>query len=190
MTDWKSRFHSILASYFISFIEHQRSLGYKYTREFYPLSHLDRFLLANKLRTVELPKNLVEKWIERTEMQTPRTQQLRVIRVRSFAKYLIDQGIPAYVPTIYATEKKASDFKPYIFSHDEIAKLFEAADMYSLEPQRGSYALFFRVVIRLLYSTGCRAGEIASLRWKDVDLQDGILLVVSYFEGLFFCSSE
>jgi len=177
MADWKSRFHSILASYFISFIEQKRAFGYKYTNEFYPLSRLDRFLREKKLRKVELPKDLVEKWIERTEMQTPRTQQLRVICVRNFAKYLVEQGIPAYVPTIYDTEKKTSDFKPYIFSRDEITQLFKAADMYSLEPSRGCYALFFRVIIRLLYATGCRAGEIASLRWRDVDLQNGVLKI-------------
>jgi len=177
MSDWKSSFTSVLAHYIIAFIEEKRKIGYKYITEFRHLRNLDQFLVERNLRKIELPQNLVETWVKRKKTQTHRTQQIRIICIRNFAKYLLAQGKYAYYPEIYATEKSTSSFKPYIFSHEEIQSLFTMADAMSQELVRGCYASYFHVVIRLLYTTGCRAGEIAALRWRDIDLANGVLKI-------------
>ena len=69
-----------------------------------------------------------------------------------------------------------SDFVPYIFTHDEIKRIFEAADtLYSEESALDN--LFLQTIYRLLYATGMRVGEALNLNVDDVDLNNDIITV-------------
>ena len=59
-----------------------------------------------------------------------RTQEQRVILIRTFAEYLIRHEIPAYLVDFSIVTKRTEDFKPYIFTHSQISDIFNAADSY------------------------------------------------------------
>ena len=69
-----------------------------------------------------------------------------------------------------------SGFTPYIFTHDEIKQLFNAADN---EPSGSdSFKMCAPLLFRLLYGTGLRINEALSIRVGDVLSDKGLLTVL------------
>lgn len=67
---------------------------------------------------------------------------------------------------------KASRRRQRLFSDQEVSRMLEAADALTSE---GKLIPPVVLGIKLLFATGCRAGEICALRWEDVDFQHGLL---------------
>ena len=176
MTNYQSQFSSILASQIIALIEEKRAFGYKYESLNY-FRLLDRFIVEQKLKKISLPRYLVEQWIKRRDHEASVTHGHRVTAILLLAEFMVRNGISAYYPPKAAIPKSVCNFIPYIFSHDEITSLFKEADKLKKErPQRWNYARF-PTVIRLLYSTGLRIGEVANLVWQDVDFDSGVIKI-------------
>ena len=129
-------FHSALAPWIEKFIAEKHACGYQYAVEGEALRRLDRFLCEQGLETVALPRALVERWIAKDPNESPRTQRARIGLVRRLALFLLRQGCPAYVPEARLTAKEPSPFVPYIFRHDEIRRLLEAADTIPVDPRK------------------------------------------------------
>jgi site-specific recombinase XerD len=127
MEDLKKQFVSVLASQFVKMIEEKRAFGYKY-EELGVFRRLDRFLVEHNLKKIALPQSMVELWVKRRNFELSRTLGNRISAVRLLAEFLIRQGIPAYYPDKYSTEKIVYNFTPYIFSHAEITSLIKNSD--------------------------------------------------------------
>ena len=98
--------------------------------------------------------------------------------VRKFLEYLGFCGFPAFIPIL---PKHGNDYVPYIFSDDEVAEIFKAADCPEAVPSRpGTHYTrrTFPMLLRLLYSCGLRLGEALALRVHDIDFADGALRIV------------
>jgi len=99
-----------------------------------------------------------------------------VIVVRLFIRYLNRIGIPAYIPPI---PRVPNDYVPYIFSDEELGRIYQQAD--NLEVSRAKknplMPFEFPMIIRLLYGCGLRIGETLALKMKDVDLVGGTLMM-------------
>ena len=65
---------------------------------------------------------------------------------------------------------------PYIYSHDELRRLFNAIEV-SLKPAVKLDAFTFRTLLLLLYGAGLRRGEAIGLTIRDVDLTEAVLTV-------------
>ena len=83
----------------------------------------------------------------------------------------------SFLPTL---PKVKSDYIPYIFSDEEIVRIFHYAD--NLTPQNPrSCSSFFQLKIpmalRILYSCGTRLQETMSLQRKDVDFKNRTLFL-------------
>lgn len=97
-----------------------------------------------------------------------------VIVIRIFLKYLVSAGIDAYIPPV---PKTADDYVPYIFSDEELERIYLLADNIDVSKSRKNQLIKveFPMVIRLMYGCGLRIGETLSLRMRDVDLIHGLL---------------
>ena len=73
----------------------------------------------------------------------------------------------------------SSDFVPYIFTADEITRIFTAADQLENPANNPHYRLFFQTVIRLLYCTGLRISEALSLKIDDIDFKNDLSLYIT-----------
>lgn len=93
-------------------------------------------------------------------------------KIRQFSKYLCKLGIESYIPMI---PRLHSDYIPYVYSNEEIQRIFEVADSlrYSSYTSK-SVLMAIPALLRLLYSTGIRIGEAISLTNKDVDFDKKI----------------
>ena len=70
-----------------------------------------------------------------------------------------------------------NSFVPYIFTHEQIASVIKASD--ETEPREvvRNMHLALPVIFRILYGCGLRVSEVVGLRYKDVNLEDGILTI-------------
>ena len=130
-----------LAEHIQNFLNEKRSLGYKYeeqARLLYVLDQMSRkFDCSNGLS-----ENLCRGFVERDPNWRQKTQEQRVTLIRTFAEYLIRHEIPAYLVDFSIVTNRNEDFKPYIFTHSQIADIFNAAD--SIRPHSSNSHIFIQ----------------------------------------------
>jgi len=120
--------------------------------------------------TLTLP--LVTGWIKYEINSNRHCIGNKCATIRSFAKYL---GGDAYVlKEKYVCYKR--NFNPYIFTDEELARLFAAADVVE---KRGDpfFAETASFIFRLIYTCGLRPQEVRRLRCADINFQTGEIFI-------------
>jgi len=134
----------------------------------------DEYLYANRIKTGEITEETVEGWMQ-TLTGKPVTVAAKVMTIRLFLQYLSKTGVKVFLPRI---PKVHEDYIPYIFSDEETAKIFTAADnlqrYYNVKKNIYMH-VEYPVILRLLYGCGLRLGEAVSLKMEDIDLDTGVL---------------
>ena len=141
------------------------------------LKRFDEYLSSVLSKKQELTEELIDSWIH--ELCNRRSSiENEVVIVRQFLRYLNTIGVKNYIPVI---PKVHDDYTPYIFSDDELSKIFELADnTIQKSPASDPYlAIELPVILRLLFSSGLRIGETLLIKKSDVDLENGILRLLN-----------
>ena len=158
------------------FISYKQAQGYKYKSNEESLNRFIKFLAGFGLTECRISKNLVEAYSCKRPEETPKNHANRVSDLKQFTMYLNEIGYEAYIPTVSKFSKHLSSFVPYIFTHNEILRIFKAVDR--LKPNsRYNSAIVYPVLIRMLYGCGLRISEALDLKVGDVDLVNGILTI-------------
>ncbi len=89
---------------------------------------------------------------------------------RSFYKYLAREGLATTNPAIGVRSPKAPRKLPQVLDVDEVAALLDF-------PVDDPEAIRDRALLELLYSSGLRVSELTSVRWRDLDLHEGLIRV-------------
>jgi len=171
----KNQVWGIYAPYIRQLIDLKRALGFKYVTEEYIYLRFDQFTIERGETEIGISKELADKWCERWNNESDSYRFHRCICLSQLSAYLCKLGIRSYIPRI---PRKQSTFTPYIFSKEEIAAIFNAADKLVL-PRRIMNSMIFIVpaLLRLLYGTGLRIGEVLSLQNKDVNLIENYIVI-------------
>lgn len=158
------------------FIKYKRNHGYKYENEPKCLSRFCSFCEEHGITSIEISQELAETWIAFREGEANKTRSHRITCVRQLAIYLDSLGYDAY---ILPDQKGDSDysFTPYIFTHDQIDMLMKAVDETKACESSKDMHLALPVIFRLLYGCGMRVSEVLGLRFRDVDLNIGLLTI-------------
>ncbi|MDQ2760305.1 MAG: tyrosine-type recombinase/integrase [Actinomycetota bacterium] len=90
------------------------------------------------------------------------------IILRDLAQHARQFGWPAWAPPTLTRVKTGHRPPPYVFSDDEICRLFHAIDTQSLS-EMSNRALIDPVLFRVLYATGMRISEALNLKVRDFD---------------------
>lgn len=143
-----------------------------YAHDCYYLRDFDIFA-AGYTKEKSVSETLVNDWI-RTLNGKSNSIACKVIVIRIFLKYLSTIGITVYIPPI---PKVANDYVPYIFSDEELQRIYIQADNLTVSRRKKNPLIQFEfpMVIRLMNCCGLRVGETLALKMKDVDLTGGIL---------------
>ena len=164
------RFQSTHADLLAGYIQHKRSLGFKFNYD-YSFAQFDRFLLENNYTNISLDKEICRKWEEKRPNETDANRYQRVGLVHNYAVYLQKLGYETCVPEHFYNFR--SDFAPYIFSRAEIMSFFKACDSTQDRLQSPAYPAFFRLV----YGCGLRCSEAVGLKIKDYDMEAMTIIV-------------
>jgi len=137
------------------------------------LRSLDKHMAHCDLAQKALSADIVSAWIK-TRNVSIRTKAQDIVNTRGFAKYLASLGFAASCPEV---PKLKSDYTPYMFSDAEIMRIVTVADNFEAGTMLTRSALIFPVLLRVLYGCGLRLGEGRLLRWKNVDIENGVLTI-------------
>ena len=150
-------FKSIFKDELNYFVKYKRSLGLKYEREIFRLRYIDNILYNLNFKSKKITKETFYKLIERNNMQGENYARQYGV-TKDFCKFLI---LNEY-KNIYYEDKKfkiINNYKPTIFSNEEILLLFQTMDEYkSTYKDKKYYKLYYSysVLFRLLYACGLR----------------------------------
>ncbi|WP_010677029.1 tyrosine-type recombinase/integrase [Bacillus timonensis] len=159
------------------FVEYKRNLGYKFGESsFYSLRYMDDFFKKYEMSSLILNKEMVEEYVSRRGNESAKTQHMRMSLIRQFALFMNTLGFNFYIhPKDLIPISKS--FVPYIFTHEEIARILNVVDNLVFTPSSKHYHLIYPMLFRMLYGCGLRINEALSLKKVNVDLENGILTV-------------
>ncbi len=102
---------------------------------------------------------------------SPKSLQRRLSACRSFYGWLLRQGRIAASPAAAIRAPKAPRKLPQVLDPDEAKALVEV-------PTDAPLGRRDRALLELFYSSGLRLSELCALRWRDLDLDDGLVTVL------------
>lgn len=155
----------------------KRAVGYKYIKNEQMLRGVSRLHSSMGYFGPILPKDVVLKYTEKTRYETETNRFHRVSTIRGLAEYMVRLGYTAYQIPPKAVPYPQSTYTPYIFSNEELAKLFIQADMSMSTALMPFRTIQCALLFRLLYGSGLRISEALSLKKKDVDLTAGTIFI-------------
>ena len=166
-------FKSILKDEFASFMELIKLSVVDWKAFNSTLSNVDSFLHVEGLLEKKIEALQIKRWFDGQKVSLS-TKKSRLSHIRRFSSYLSTLGIKTSLPEL---PRKTTEFKPYVFSADEMTQIFEIADDYMLTSPNSKIAAEFPVALRIFYGCGLRMGEVISLIWDDINLTDGVITI-------------
>lgn len=143
---------------------------------------LDRILIARlgSMKLVSITPDHVTSLIRELEDQglSAKTIENYLLPLSGTMKFAVRRGLIAVDPCSLLTRderpQRGKHQEAHIWSDAEVAALIEASEYLARQPKsRYDYSPLLRTAL----CTGLRQGELLGLRWKDVDLHEGVLYV-------------
>jgi len=150
-----------------------RAMGFKFHQAEWCLKHFVSFM--NQRGASRITAQLAYEWAIQPAQAKPARWAERLGFVRRFARYMQTDHPDTEVPPAHLIAAHNARAKPYLYSHEEIARLMAAAK--ALSPGDRLPGLSYCYLIGLLAATGLRISEALALTNEDVDLNLGILTV-------------
>jgi site-specific recombinase XerD len=159
------------------FIFFKRACGLKYVDSSeYVLRQICHQLNQYLVDQPALTQEMVFSIIEKRPHESYATQARRITYIRELSKYMCDKGYPAYIYPEQSIHKEET-FVPYIFTDDEIHKIFQVVDSLPKNRRYPHYHIVYPVLVRLLYSCGLRVSEALKLKIKNYCVLEGSILI-------------
>ncbi len=163
------------------FVKQKQALGYDYVGGYSALHVFDVFSQKYDIKNYELTKDIVLDWARKRPNENDATRSLRIRYLQHFSTFLNSQGYCGYVAP--PRKFRSSQHTAYVFTKDEIRKLFSSLDHMSVSPNSPYRYLAFPLLYRMLYGCGFRISEVLNLTVGDVDLKSGIIHVIDSKNG-------
>lgn len=123
----RSAFTGAFAPYICGLIEKKQALGYDYHGSACILRTFDEFCREQFPNETCLTAELAMKWAEQFKTEKNLSRLNRVSVIRELAKYMNSVGEQAYLLPLQLT-KKSGRHIPYIYSKEDLSKLFKEID--------------------------------------------------------------
>lgn len=168
-------FKSILRNEFADFLSLREAVLSKsaYAHDCHYLTYFDSYLTECNLQQKEISESVITEWVKKLSGKSSSIAN-EVIVIRLFLRYLRSIGMKVFIPSV---PKVTDDYVPYIFSDDELKRIFTLSDNITDNKRQSNpyIQIEFPMMLRLMYGCGLRVGETLALKMKDVDLDGGIL---------------
>ena len=178
----ENTFRSYLAPVMKSYMEYEVNIrGCSPDSFLARLSQFDRYCQTHPEPEICLKQETVMGYLAEKEVNCTRNLEHIESSLRVFARYMVSVlgNEQVYVlPKLLRNVK--SNFIPYVFSTEEIRRLFHAADTYqpgiwkSTIPNLANCA---RCMVKALYCTGMRVSEVCYLKTHEVDMENRLIYI-------------
>ncbi len=173
----KCMFKSALAPYIQGLLDQKRALGFKYDTEEYVLGKFDKYWIETNGDTDTITMEALSGWVKQRPTEGKSTQSLRISVVKQLAIYMNGIGKVSYIPM-----DRIRCPKPviHILTIPEIIDLFRVID--SFKPKKQSPGVTrmadgYRLIFRLILTTGLRRGEAVSIRICDINWENNSIII-------------
>ena len=143
----------------------------------YTIPHFIDYCIDRNQIDCVITKDLVDGWLDKKDYRH-NSRAIFISLLREFTKYLHFIGRTDYIPDESYSTKRIR-FNPYLFTDEELDKLFFGIDNYKAKTCGSNFLpeLVLPVYSRLLYCCGMRPQEPPSLLCEDIDLDTGSIYI-------------
>jgi integrase/recombinase XerC len=164
-----------LFSGYIRYLEAERHSS-KYTIRNYTqdLRHFLKFLNTENVATLDMvDRHLLRRYIASLQEQGFEKSSVsrKLSAIRSFYNYLVQLNLLSVNPILVISAPKLDKRLPAFLSSDEVIRLLDMPDTSTPKGQRD------KAVLEILYASGLRVSEIASLNLGNMNLETREILV-------------
>ena len=124
-----------------------------------------------------IPESVIEGWIKEVSMGISlNTSSQHVHNIRQLLMFLVNSGYRCFIPR---TIIRHDIYVPYLYSDDDLKKIFDVADsMTAIKARKNQYAAEeMPMILRLLYCCGLRVGETVNIKVGDLDFDRNLLVL-------------
>jgi len=164
----------------VSFVEYKVNVGGCTAESFLPIMSLfDRHCMNHSEPETCLKQDTVLSFLAIGPYEKNSTAIRKSSIIRSFGRYLVAvlRNKDVYiVPTLVKRGQKT--FVPYVFTHDEIARLLHEVRNYQPKQEytrTPNMVNSMSCIFTMLYCTGMRISEVTNLKTREVDLEQRII---------------
>lgn len=165
MTSWRTAVED--------YVGLRRSLGFKLLEAKVGLIQFASFLEQRRATRITIP--LAMEWAQQDKTARPAEWARRLTFVAACARHWSAHDSQTEVPPCGLLPHRPGRAHPYLYSHDEVRKLLQAARQ--LPSTHGLRGPTYHCLLGLLAVAGLRISEARNLQTEDVDLQEGILTI-------------
>jgi integrase/recombinase XerD len=165
---------SSFAPHIGAMLEWRASLGHSPRDLTSALAGFDRFCATRHPCETVLTRELATAWCLDTATGTWGAYRTRA--VRELGKYLRLAGVDGFIVPSAWIGRPARGL-PHMFTDEELAAFFRAADSIAPEYRSPFREYTIPVIFRLLLGTGLRPPEARRLRRRDVDTENAVLMI-------------
>jgi integrase/recombinase XerD len=171
------QFKSCLAKQLSGFVSMKKNIGFDYTTGLSYLRTLDKAAYKFKLNCSGVTKEFSDSLLREMENKTKKNKYDLIRYLREFSAFLVDQGIPSYLPAL--PKYPENDFIPHIYSEKQLTDIIDAFDNIQIPAfaQSKSPVFAYPALIRLLIATGIRTNEAVNLKFSDINFKKKEILV-------------
>jgi integrase/recombinase XerD len=170
------QWHSDISSMLIAYLKEKRMTGFRFNQQEHHLKRFDEYYYRNGYSGARLTKPMLDGFIY-SPLERLSSHYIKERLMHGLALFLIRNGChEVYVPKIKSAQLKRCAHVPYIFTEEEMTRIFCTIDSWedSFYTNRN---LVDPVLFRLLYGTGMRLSEVLNLLVKDFNSTEGVLTV-------------
>ena len=154
---------------FDEFIQFKRFLGYKYKTDEIVINEIKDYLIKNNI--TKITKEVTEDYARINPNLSSNTIARNMGVFREFCHYLkYQKNIDCYQIPNKIYPQSHNNFIPYIFSYEEIKLIYSNLE----NPLKNYHYSYYKqkaypLVIKILYQTGMRIGELLNIKLEDYD---------------------
>jgi integrase len=161
------------AGHIEAFLNYREALGFSRASYEHALQNFDLYTTANYPDCENLNREIVTGWMNRQLDKSRGGAIKKATAIRQFGRYLSAVGKESYIlPEEYISKPK-NTFAPYLFTDDELARLFQATDRLPKPESNPLVSKIPPVLFRLIYTCGLRPNEARELLRKNINFKTG-----------------
>jgi len=158
-------------------IKEKRAIGHSFEKATQVLQRIIHLQNSIDHGLPILSEKLANRWIEKTAWENETNRSRRISVLRGLADYMIRMGYNTEaIPRRLATQRDYS-YTPYIFSERELGRMLGAIDRLCEKGISRHSDLIFPIIFRILIGCGTRITETLHIEKRDVDLENGTLIL-------------
>lgn len=137
------------------------------------LEGFDQYLFTRIPDMQPITEEVLSEWLKRKEWEKKISQSKRLNMTKRICRYLHAEGYDVFIPSQQIRHAQ-SDYIPYIFTKDEMRRIFTAADNTKSTIRSPYLHCMVPITFQILYGCGFRSSEMVNLRLCDVDTEQQV----------------